>query len=76
MTILSIKPNELANQRKLTSDALEAVTSSLTIANKHAPSSHGQAAHENRDKAYVRFIERKKCETDESYLEDLFKEIE
>lgn len=48
MTILSIKPNELATQRKLTSDALDAVTDELTRRGSHKISSHGQAAHDVR----------------------------
>ena len=48
MTMLSINPSELATQRKLTSDALDAVTDELTRRGTHKISSHGQAAHKVR----------------------------
>lgn len=74
MSILTYRPQELIENRKAVSDALNN-TDELSFTNSKKKSSHGEAAAAVRNKASIMNIQKLCTQTDTDYFEELFKEI-
>ena len=74
MSILSYRPQEVIENRKLVSDAINN-TDELSFANSRKKSSHGDAAKKVRERASALEIKRLCMATDTSELEEMLKEL-
>ena len=74
MSILTYRPQELIENRKLVSDAINN-TDELTHVNSKKPNSHGSAAAAVRERTDILNIQRLCMATDTSELEEMLKEL-
>lgn len=74
MSILTYRPQELIENRKTVSDALNN-TEELSFSNSKKKSTHGEAAAAVRERTDILNIQRLCMATDTSELEEMLKEL-
>jgi hypothetical protein len=74
MSILTYRPQELIENRKAVSDAINN-TDELSFSNSKKKSTHGEAAMSVRERASALEIQRLCMATDTSELEEMLKEL-